>query len=147
MLAEIGTTAQIPAFMAKVKDKKAKLMGFGHRVYKSYDPRAKIIATIAKNVFAVTGKNPLQDIAVELERIALSESYFIERNLYPNVDFYSGLIYQSMGFDPSYFTVLFAVGRAPGWLAQWDEMLRDAEQKIARPRQIYTGQRGRKLAR
>ena len=147
MLAEIGSTDHIPSFMAKVKDKKAKLMGFGHRVYKSYDPRAKIISKIAKDVFAVTGKNPLLDIAVELERIALSESYFVERNLYPNVDFYSGLIYQSMGFDPSYFTVLFAVGRAPGWLAQWDEMLRDSEQKIARPRQIYTGHRGRKLAR
>jgi citrate synthase len=143
MLAEIGSLSNVPAFLAKVKDKKAKLMGFGHRVYKNYDPRAKIIATIAKQVFEVTGKNPLLDIAVELERIALSEKYFIDRSLYPNVDFYSGLIYQSMGFDPSYFTVLFAVGRAPGWLAQWDEMLRDAEQKIARPRQIYTGKRTR----
>jgi citrate synthase len=147
MLAEIGSTAQIPAFLAKVREKKAKLMGFGHRVYKSYDPRAKIISRIAKEVFDVTGKNPLLDVAVELERIALSEPYFVERNLYPNVDFYSGLIYQSMGFDPAYFTVLFAVGRTPGWLAQWDEMIRDPEQKIARPRQIYTGHRGRKLAR
>ncbi len=147
MLAEIGSMDKIPAFMQDVRDKKAKLMGFGHRVYKNYDPRAKIISQIAKDVFAVTGKNPLLDIAVELERIALSEKYFIERNLYPNVDFYSGLIYQSMGFDPSYFTVLFAVGRAPGWLAQWNEMIGDKEQKIARPRQIYTGHRGRKLAR
>ncbi|MCG3133434.1 MAG: Citrate synthase [Planctomycetes bacterium] len=147
MLAEIGSTANIPSFLEKVRAKKAKLMGFGHRVYKSYDPRAKIIARTAKEVFEVTGKNPLLEVAVELERIALSEPYFIERNLYPNVDFYSGLIYQSMGFDPAYFTVLFAVGRAPGWLSQWDEMLRDSEQKIARPRQIYTGHRGRKLAR
>jgi len=146
MLAEIGSPAAIPSFLEKVHAKQAKLMGFGHRVYKSYDPRAKIISGIAKEVFAVTGKNPLLDIAVELERIALSEPYFVERNLYPNVDFYSGIIYQSMGFDPAYFTVLFAVGRAPGWLSQWDEMLRDSEQKIARPRQIYTGHRGRKLA-
>ncbi|MCE9635030.1 MAG: citrate synthase [Planctomycetes bacterium] len=147
MLAEIGSVEHIPSFLAKVKDKKAKLMGFGHRVYKSYDPRAKIIARIAKEVFEVTGKNPLLEIAVELERIALSEPYFIERNLYPNVDFYSGLIYQSMGFDPSYFTVLFAVGRAPGWLSQWDELIRDPEQKIARPRQIYTGHRARPFPR
>jgi citrate synthase len=145
MLEAIGGVAAIPGFMTQVREKKAKLMGFGHRVYKSYDPRAKIIAGVAKEVFEVTGKNPLLDIAVELERIALSEAYFVERNLYPNVDFYSGLIYQSMGFDPAYFTVLFAVGRCPGWLAQWDEMIRDPEQKIARPRQIYVGKRGRKM--
>jgi citrate synthase len=147
MLEEIGTTANIPSFLEKVRGKKAKLMGFGHRVYKSYDPRAKIISRVAKEVFAVTGSNPLLDIATELERIALSDPYFVERNLYPNVDFYSGIIYQSMGFDPSYFTVLFAVGRTPGWLAQWDEMVQDPEQKIARPRQIYVGHRGRKLAK
>lgn len=147
MLEDVGGVANIPSYMARVKDKKAKLMGFGHRVYKNYDPRARIIAGIAKQVFEVTGKNPLLDIAVEMERIALSEEYFISRNLYPNVDFYSGLIYQSMGFDLAYFTVLFAVGRAPGWLAQWDEMIRDPEQKIARPRQIFTGHRARKFPR
>ncbi len=146
MLAEIGSTDAIPAFMERVRAKKAKLMGFGHRVYKSYDPRAKIIARTSKEVFEVTGRNPLLEIAVELERIALSEPYFIERNLYPNVDFYSGIIYQSMGFDPAYFTVLFAVPRTSGWLSQWDEMLDDPEQKIARPRQLYTGHRGRAVA-
>jgi len=146
MLAEIGHVSKIPAFLDGVKNKKAKLMGFGHRVYKSYDPRAKIIQKVCHEVFGVTGKNPKIDIAVELERIALHEPYFIERNLYPNVDFYSGLIYESLGFDPSYFTVLFAVPRTTGWLAQYDEMLDDPEQKIARPRQIYLGQRGRKVA-
>ena len=145
MLAEIKTVAGIPAFMEGVRNKTAKLMGFGHRVYKNYDPRAKIISKVCHEVFAVTGKNPLLDIAVELERIALHEKYFIERKLYPNVDFYSGLIYESLGFDPSYFTVLFAVPRTTGWLAQYDEMLDDAEQKIARPRQIYLGHRGRKV--
>jgi citrate synthase len=146
MLAEIGDVSKIPAFLDGVKNKKAKLMGFGHRVYKSYDPRAKIIQKVCHEVFGVTGKNPKIDIAVELERIALHEKYFIERNLYPNVDFYSGLIYESLGFDPSYFTVLFAVPRTTGWLAQYDEMLDDAEQKIARPRQLYLGHRGRKVA-
>jgi citrate synthase len=146
MLAEIGDVSKIPAFLDGVKNKKAKLMGFGHRVYKSYDPRAKIIQKVCHEVFGVTGKNSKIDIAVELERIALAEKYFIERNLYPNVDFYSGLIYESLGFDPSYFTVLFAVPRTSGWLAQYDEMLDDAEQKIARPRQIYLGHRGRKVA-
>jgi citrate synthase len=146
MLAEIGNVSKIPAFLDGVKGKKAKLMGFGHRVYKSYDPRAKIIQKVCHEVFGVTGKNPKIDIAIELERIALSEKYFIERNLYPNVDFYSGLIYESLGFDPSYFTVLFAVPRTSGWLSQYDEMLDDAEQKIARPRQIYLGHRGRKVA-
>jgi citrate synthase len=146
MLTEIGHVSKIPAFLDGVKNKKAKLMGFGHRVYKSYDPRAKIIQKVCHEVFGVTGKNSKIDIAVELERIALAETYFIERNLYPNVDFYSGLIYESLGFDPSYFTVLFAVPRTSGWLSQYDEMLEDAEQKIARPRQIYLGHRGRKVA-
>jgi citrate synthase len=118
-------------------------MGFGHRVYKSYDPRAKIIKKLADEVFAVTGSNPLLDIALELEKAALSDEYFIKRNLYPNVDFYSGIIYQAMGFPPDMFTVLFALGRAPGWLAQWNELTQDTEQRIARPRQIYLGQRTR----
>ena len=119
-------------------------MGFGHRVYKSYDPRAKLIKSVADEVFEVTGMNPKLEIALELERIALQDDYFVSRKLYPNVDFYSGLIYQAMGFPTDYFTVLFALGRMPGWLAQWDEMLRDKEQKIARPRQIYTGPEQRK---
>jgi citrate synthase len=114
-------------------------MGFGHRVYKNFDPRAKIIKQIAEQVFDVTGKNPLIDIALELERIALQEDYFISRKLYPNVDFYSGIIYQAMKFPMDIFPVLFAIGRTPGWLAQWQEMLLDKEQKIARPRQVYTG--------
>src|ERR687896_770792 len=114
-------------------------MGFGHRVYKSYDPRAKIIKRTAYEVFEVTGKNPLLDIALELERIALEDEYFISRKLYPNVDFYTGLIYRAMGFPTEYFTVLFAIARTAGWLAQWEEMLLDKEQKISRPRQIYTG--------
>jgi citrate synthase len=114
-------------------------MGFGHRVYKNFDPRAKIIKQIAEQVFDVTGKNPLIDIAVELERIALQEEYFVTRKLYPNVDFYSGIIYEAMKFPVDIFPVLFAIGRTPGWLAQWQEMLLDKEQKIARPRQVYTG--------
>jgi citrate synthase len=114
-------------------------MGFGHRVYKNYDPRAKIIKRMADQVFEVTGRNPLLDIALELERIALEDDYFIKRKLYPNVDFYSGLIYQAMGYPTDYFTVLFALGRLPGWVAQWEEMLQDKDQKISRPRQIYTG--------
>jgi citrate synthase len=114
-------------------------MGFGHRVYKNFDPRAKIIKRIAEQVFDVTGKNPLIDIALELERIALQEEYFVTRKLYPNVDFYSGIIYEAMKFPVTIYPVLFAIGRTPGWLAQWQEMLLDKEQKIARPRQVYTG--------
>lgn len=139
MLDEIGSKENIPAFLAGVKDGKKRLMGFGHRVYKSYDPRAKLIKKVAYDVFDQTGLNPKLEIALELERIALEEDYFISRKLYPNVDFYSGLIYQAMGFPTDYFTVLFALGRMPGWLAQWEEMLLDGDQKIARPRQIYTG--------
>jgi citrate synthase len=139
MLNRIGSVENIPAFIAKVKNKEEKLMGFGHRVYKAYDPRASIIKRTADEVFEVTGRNPLLDIALELERIALSEKYFIERNLYPNVDFYSGIIYQAMGFPVEMFPVLFAIPRTAGWLAQWEELLSDPEQKIARPRQIFTG--------
>jgi citrate synthase len=122
-----------------VKKGEMRLMGFGHRVYKNYDPRARIIKRIADEVFEVTGRNPLLDIALELERIALNDDYFVSRRLYPNVDFYSGIIYQAMGFPVEMYPVLFAIGRMPGWLAQWQEMLEDKEQKIARPRQIYTG--------
>ena len=139
MLDEIGSVKNIPEFIKKVKAGEGRLMGFGHRVYKSYDPRAKLIKKIAYEVFEQTGLNPKLDIALELERIALEDDYFITRKLYPNVDFYSGLIYQAMGYPTDYFTVLFALGRMPGWLAQWEEMLLDSEQKIARPRQIYTG--------
>jgi citrate synthase len=139
MLDEIGDQSRIPAFIEKVKRGEGRLMGFGHRVYKSYDPRAKLIKRTADEVFAQTGLNPKLDIALELERIALEDDYFISRKLYPNVDFYSGLIYQAMGYPTDFFTVLFALGRLPGWLAQWEEMLLDKEQKIARPRQIYTG--------
>ncbi len=139
MLDEIGTVDRIPAFIEQVKGGKGRLMGFGHRVYKNYDPRARIIKLTAESVFKVTGRNPKLDIAIELERIALSDEYFIKRKLYPNVDFYSGIIYQAMGFTPEMFTVLFAIPRTAGWLAQWQEMITDSEQKIARPRQIYTG--------
>ena len=139
MLKEIGSTSNIPAFIKKVKAGEGRLMGFGHRVYKSYDPRAKIIKKTAYEVFEVTGKNPLLEIALELERIALEDDYFITRKLYPNVDFYSGLIYQAMGFDVEMFPVLFAIARTVGWVAQWEEMLLDSDQKIARPKQIYTG--------
>lgn len=139
MLDEIGTKKNIPDFLQSVKDGKKRLMGFGHRVYKSYDPRAKLIKKVAYEVFEQTGLNPKLEIALELERIALEEDYFISRKLYPNVDFYSGLIYQAMGYPTDYFTVLFALGRMPGWLAQWEEMITDESQKIARPRQIYTG--------
>jgi citrate synthase len=140
MLNEIGSVTKVPEFIKKVKAGDGnKLMGFGHRVYKSYDPRAKVIKRIADLVFAVTGKNPLLDIALELERIALQDDYFVTRKLYPNVDFYSGLIYQAMGFPVEMFPVLFAIPRTAGWVAQWEEMLLDTEQKIARPRQIYTG--------
>jgi citrate synthase len=139
MLGEIGAKKNIPAFIEKVKQGDGRLMGFGHRVYKSYDPRAKLIKKVADQVFEQTGLNPKLEIALELERIALEDEYFIKRKLYPNVDFYSGLIYQAMGYPTDYFTVLFAVGRLPGWLAQWEELLMDSDQKIARPRQIYTG--------
>jgi citrate synthase len=139
MLAEIQTKENIPGFIEQVKAGKRKLMGFGHRVYKNYDPRARIIKQVADEVFEVTGRNPKIDIATELEKIALSDEYFIKRKLYPNVDFYSGIIYQAMGFSPDEFTVLFGIPRTVGWLAQWQEMLGDPEQKIARPRQVYTG--------
>jgi citrate synthase len=139
MLREIGSKEHIPAYVKRVKSGELRLMGFGHRVYKNYDPRAKIIKRIADQVFAVTGKNPLIEIAVELERIALEDDYFVSRKLYPNVDFYSGIIYEAMRFPVEMFPVLFAIGRTPGWLAQWQEMLLDEEQRIARPRQIYTG--------
>jgi citrate synthase len=139
MLQEIGSIQNVPAFIKRVKGGDGRLMGFGHRVYKSYDPRAKIIKRIADLVFTVTGKNPLLEIALELERIALQDDYFVTRKLYPNVDFYSGLIYQAMGFPVDMFPVLFAIPRTAGWIAQWEEMLLDPEQKIARPRQIYTG--------
>ena len=139
MLDEIGDQKEIPSFIQKVKSGSDRLMGFGHRVYKSYDPRAKLIKKVAYDVFNETGLSPKLEIALELERIALEDEYFIKRKLYPNVDFYSGLIYQAMGYPTEYFTVLFALGRMPGWLAQWEEMLLDKDQKIARPRQIYTG--------
>jgi citrate synthase len=141
MLGEIGSVSRVPEFIKRVKsgDGHNRLMGFGHRVYKSYDPRAKVIKKIADLVFAVTGKNPLLEIALELERIALQDEYFVSRKLYPNVDFYSGLIYQAMGFPVEMFPVLFAIPRTAGWIAQWEEMLLDPEQKIARPRQIYVG--------
>ena len=139
MLGRIGSKDAVPAFIERVKAREERLMGFGHRVYKSYDPRARIIKRTADDVFEVTGRNPLLDIALELERIALEDEYFVSRNLYPNVDFYSGLIYQAMGFPVEVFPVLFAIPRTVGWLAQWQEMLEDDEQKIARPRQIYTG--------
>ena len=139
MLDEIGTKDRVPAFVEKVKTGHGRLMGFGHRVYKNYDPRARIIKRISEEVFEVTGRNPKLDIAIELERIALEDEYFIKRKLYPNVDFYSGIIYQAMGFTPDMFTVMFAIPRTAGWLAQWQEMLQDPEQKIARPRQIFTG--------
>ena len=140
MLTEIGTTDNIPAFMDSVRRGERRLMGFGHRVYKAYDPRATIIKRAADEVFEVTGRNPLLDIALELERIALQEEYFVKRNLYPNVDFYSGLIYQAMGFPVELFPVLFAIPRTVGWLAQWEEMVVDREQRIARPRQVFRGQ-------
>jgi citrate synthase len=139
MLTELGSKDRIPEFIKKVKAGEGRLMGFGHRVYKNFDPRAKIIKQVADQVFEVTGRNPLLDIALELERIALEDDYFIKRKLYPNVDFYSGIIYQAMGFPVEMFPVLFAIPRTSGWVAQWEEMLLDSEQKIARPRQIYLG--------
>ena len=143
MLKVIGSADNVPGYLQKAKEGKARLPGFGHRVYENRDPRAEIMKRIAEQVFQVTGRNPRFDIALELERAALEDKYFVERKLYPNVDFYSGIIYQAMGFEPELFTVLFAIPRCVGWLAQWDEMHRDAEQKIARPRQIYTGERKR----
>ncbi len=145
MLREIGSKDRIPEFIKRVKGGEGRLMGFGHRVYKNYDPRARIIKRTAEEVFDVTGKNPLIDIAVELERIALEDEYFIKRKLYPNVDFYSGIIYEALGFTPDMFTVLFAIPRTIGWLTQWEEMLNDADQKIGRPRQIYLGYGERKF--
>ena len=139
MLNQIGSKANVPAFIEKVKHGEGRLMGFGHRVYKNYDPRARIIKQVADQVFEVTGRNPLLDIALELEHIALEDEYFVSRKLYPNVDFYSGMIYQAMKLPVSMFPVMFAIPRTVGWLAQWVEMLTDAEQKIARPRQIYLG--------
>src|SRR5437763_753288 len=143
MLRRIERKENVPDFIAGVKDGKERLMGFGHRVYKNYDPRAKIIKKAVDEVLEVTGTNPLLDIALELERIALEDEYFTSRKLYPNVDFYSGLIYEALGMPMEMFPVLFAIGRTSGWIAQWLEMIDDKEQKIARPRQIYTGERGR----
>jgi citrate synthase len=139
MLNEIGSLAKVPDYIKRVKAGEVRLMGFGHRVYKNYDPRARIIKQVAYEVFEVTGKNPILDIAIELERIALEDDYFVSRKLYPNVDFYSGIIYQAMKFPLDMFPVLFAIPRTSGWLAQWEEMVLDDEQKIARPRQVYLG--------
>jgi len=147
MLDEIGSKDRVPAYIEQIKAGRGKLMGFGHRVYKNYDPRARIIKRVAEEVFEVTGRNPKLDIALELERIALEDDFFVKRKLYPNVDFYSGIIYQAMGFTPDVFTVLFAIPRTVGWLAQWQEMLQDSEQKIARPRQVYIGQQVRDVVR
>jgi citrate synthase len=144
MLREIGHVSKVPEFIKRVKGNEGpKLMGFGHRVYKSYDPRAKVIKRVADEVFEVTGKYPLLDIALELERIALQDDYFVTRKLYPNVDFYSGLIYEAMGFPLEMFPVLFAIPRTVGWVTQWEEMTEDPEQKIARPRQVYIGPKRR----
>ncbi len=139
MLLEIGSVDNVPEFIKGVKNRERLLMGFGHRVYKNYDPRAKIIKKVADEVFEVTGKNPMLAVALELERIALEDDFFVSRNLYPNVDFYSGIIYQAMRFPVNMFTVLFAIPRTVGWLAHWQELLQDSEQKIARPRQVYLG--------
>lgn len=139
MLDSIGSVQNIPDFMRQVKAGERRLMGFGHRVYRNYDPRARIIREVADEVFEITGRNPKIDLAKELERIALEDDYFIKRRLYPNVDFYSGIIYQAMGFPPEMFTVLFAIGRTAGWLAHWEESMADPERRIARPRQIYQG--------
>jgi citrate synthase len=142
MLVEIGDKKRVPEFVKKFKSGEGRLMGFGHRIYKNYDPRAKIIKRTADEVFDLVGRNPMLDIALELERIALEDEYFVERKLYPNVDFYSGIIYQALGFPVEMFPVLFAIPRTAGWVAQWREMITDTEQKIARPRQIYVGDRG-----
>jgi citrate synthase len=146
MLRQVGSKDRVPEYIKRVKAGEFRLMGFGHRVYKNYDPRARIIKEAAYDVFSVTGTNPLLDIALELERIALEDDYFVDRKLYPNVDFYSGLIYEALGFPTEMFTVLFAIPRVAGWIAQWQEMLLDKEQKIARPRQVYTGQRTRQYS-
>jgi citrate synthase len=143
MLKEIGSKDKVPDYIKRVKAGEFRLMGFGHRVYKNYDPRARIIKQVADEVFEVTGKDPMLEIALELERIALEDEYFVKRRLYPNVDFYSGIIYQAMRFPVDMFPVLFAIPRTSGWLAQWVEMLEDPDQKIARPRQIYLGHRTR----
>jgi citrate synthase len=145
MLDHIGDVKNIPDFIKRVKAGEGRLMGFGHRVYKNYDPRAKIIKRTAYEVFDLVGRNPMLDIALELEKIALEDDYFVSRKLYPNVDFYSGIIYQALGFPVEMFPVLFAIPRTAGWVAQWRELITDPEQKIARPRQIYTGDRGRNL--
>ena len=145
MLDEIGDVKNVPAYVKRIKEGKGKLMGFGHRVYKNYDPRARIVKMTAEEVFKVTGRNKKLDIAIELEKIALEDEYFIQRKLYPNVDFYSGIIYQAMGFKPEMFTVLFAIPRMAGWMAQWNEMMEDRDTKIARPRQIYEGYQLRKM--
>ena len=139
MLTEIGDVARVPEYVTRAKNGDYRLMGFGHRVYKNYDPRATIIRKLAYDVFEVTGTNPLLEIALELERIALEDEYFISRKLYPNVDFYSGIIYQAMGFPVSMFPVLFAMGRIPGWLAHWQENVLDEEQAIVRPLQLFVG--------
>jgi citrate synthase len=139
MLKQIGSKDKVPEYIDRAKRGEFRLMGFGHRVYKNYDPRAKILKKMADDVLEVTGKSPLLDLAMELERIALEDDYFVTRKLYPNVDFYSGIIYQAMGFPVDMFPVLFAIPRVAGWLAQWQEMLEDDDQKIARPRQVYTG--------
>jgi citrate synthase len=143
MLSRIESKDNVPDFIKGVKEGNERLMGFGHRVYKNYDPRAKIIKSAAEDVFEVAGRNPLIDIASELERIALEDDYFVSRKLYPNVDFYSGLIYEALGLPVAMFPVMFAIGRTSGWIAQWLELVDDKEQKIARPRQIYTGERTR----
>ena len=147
MLSRIDDTRNIPEFIQRVKNGEGKLMGFGHRVYKNYDPRARIIKRVADEVFQMTGRNRLLDIALELERIALEDEYFISRKLYPNVDFYSGIIYQAMGLPLTMFPVMFAIPRTVGWLAQWQEMITDPEQKITRPRQIFVGHSRRDLPR
>jgi citrate synthase len=145
MLKEIGSISRVPEYVRRVRAGELRLMGFGHRVYKNYDPRAQIIKKVADDVLAVTGRSPLLDIALEMERVALADDYFIKHRLYPNVDFYSGIIYAAIGFPVEMFPVLFAIGRTPGWLAQWQEGLLDPEQKIARPRQVYTGPAERHL--
>ena len=139
MLDEIGSMKNIPDFIKRVKAGEVRLMGFGHRVYKNYDPRARVISQIAEEVFEVTGRSPKIDLAKELERIALEDDYFVKRKLYPNVYFYSGIIYEAMGFQPEMFTVLFAIPRTSGWLAHWEELMADPERRIARPRQVYLG--------
>ena len=145
MLEEIGSVARVQEAIAQFKTGARRLMGFGHRVYKSYDPRVKIIKALMREVFEITGRNPLIDVAIELEKIALEDEYFVSRRLYPNLDFYSGILYQAMGFPSGMFPVLFAIPRTAGWLAQWAELVTDAEQKIARPRQIFVGEAARKF--